>query len=81
MSFFIHTVLVDFEFTNILAWLTVLRKTYMFNLACLFVYDRGDPFQVEPLPKTFYYPSQLKELPEDQRKVPNSKYMYSIARA
>ena len=53
----------------------------MFNLACLFVYDRGDPFQVEPLPKTFYYPSQLKELPEDQRKVPNSKYMYSIARA
>ena len=30
---------------------------------------RADPFEVDPLPKTFYYPSQQKVLPDKQRKV------------
>ncbi|KAJ7333105.1 hypothetical protein OS493_018280 [Desmophyllum pertusum] len=29
----------------------------------------GDPFEVDPLPKTFYYPSKERELPEDERKI------------
>ncbi|XP_068687048.1 proline and serine-rich protein 3-like isoform X1 [Montipora foliosa] len=29
----------------------------------------GDPFEVDPLPRTFYYPSQEKVLPEEQRKI------------
>lgn len=29
----------------------------------------ADPFEVDPLPKTFYYPSQQKVLPDKQRKI------------
>ena len=30
---------------------------------------RGDPFEVDPLPKSFYYPSMQRELSEAERKV------------
>lgn len=52
-----------------LAWRFRLFDNYLYFYS---LNDEGDPFQVDPLPKTFYYPSQQKELPEDQRKVLNS---------
>lgn len=41
---------------------------FKFFLCC--VYNcRGDPFEVDPLPKSFYHPSMQRELSEAERKV------------
>ena len=38
-------------------------------LFCCAYNCRGDPFEVDPLPKSFYYPSMQRELSEAERKV------------
>ena len=46
----------------------------LIRLISFSVYNRVDPFEVDPLPKTFYYPSKERELPEDERKVEAVKH-------
>lgn len=42
---------------------------FAMKIFCSVFYCRGDPFEVDPLPKSFYYPSMQRELSEAERKV------------
>ena len=61
-------VIMNFARYALLSTIAIFCSRFKFFLCC--VYNcRGDPFEVDPLPKSFYYPSMQRELSEAERKV------------